>query len=90
MDIFFEGGQHSTRYTGSSISAPLPFPGFNFSSESVARPEGSVNLYHHLVETLKFAGGQRWRLWDPRSHPDIQVRWPVAGGEPPSQPQGSA
>ncbi|GAB5579161.1 glutathione hydrolase 5 proenzyme isoform X2 [Prionailurus iriomotensis] len=47
-------------------------PGFNFSSESVARPEGSVNLYHHLVETLKFAGGQRWRLWDPRSHPDIQ------------------
>ncbi|XP_045313347.1 glutathione hydrolase 5 proenzyme isoform X2 [Leopardus geoffroyi] len=46
--------------------------GFNFSSESVARPERSVNLYHHLVETLKFAGGQRWRLWDPRSHPDIQ------------------
>ncbi|XP_040299492.1 glutathione hydrolase 5 proenzyme isoform X1 [Herpailurus yagouaroundi] len=46
--------------------------GFNFSSESVARPEGSVNLYHHLVETLKFARGQRWRLWDPRSHPDIQ------------------
>nr|XP_060468550.1 glutathione hydrolase 5 proenzyme isoform X2 [Panthera onca] len=46
--------------------------GFNFSSESVARPEGRVNLYHHLVETLKFAGGQRWRLWDPRSHPDIQ------------------
>ncbi|XP_058546949.1 glutathione hydrolase 5 proenzyme isoform X2 [Neofelis nebulosa] len=46
--------------------------GFNFSSESVARPEGRVNLYHHLAETLKFAGGQRWRLWDPRSHPDIQ------------------
>ncbi|XP_019661318.1 glutathione hydrolase 5 proenzyme isoform X3 [Ailuropoda melanoleuca] len=46
--------------------------GFNFSSESVARSEGSVNLYHHLVETLKFAGGQRWRLWDPRSHLDIQ------------------
>ncbi|KAI5772989.1 GGT5 [Gulo gulo luscus] len=46
--------------------------GFNFSSESVARSEGRVNLYHHLVETLKFAGGQRWRLWDPRSHLDIQ------------------
>ncbi|CAD7674103.1 unnamed protein product [Nyctereutes procyonoides] len=46
--------------------------GFNFSSESVVRPEGSVNLYHHLVETLKFAGGQRWRLWDPRSHLEIQ------------------
>ncbi|XP_057348039.1 glutathione hydrolase 5 proenzyme isoform X2 [Manis pentadactyla] len=46
--------------------------GFNFSSESVARPEGSVNLYHHLVETLKFAGGQRWRLWDPRSHLEVQ------------------
>ncbi|XP_039079769.1 glutathione hydrolase 5 proenzyme [Hyaena hyaena] len=46
--------------------------GFNFSSESVARPEGSINVYHHLVETLKFAGGQRWRLWDPRSHLDIQ------------------
>ncbi|XP_004400595.1 PREDICTED: gamma-glutamyltransferase 5 isoform X1 [Odobenus rosmarus divergens] len=45
---------------------------FNFSSESVARSEGSVNLYHHLVETLKFAGGQRWRLWDPRSHLDNQ------------------
>ncbi|XP_032165962.1 glutathione hydrolase 5 proenzyme isoform X3 [Mustela erminea] len=46
--------------------------GFNFSSESVARSEGRTNLYHHLVETLKFAGGQRWRLWDPRSHLDIQ------------------
>ncbi|XP_032731917.1 glutathione hydrolase 5 proenzyme isoform X2 [Lontra canadensis] len=46
--------------------------GFNFSSESVARSEGRVNLYHHLVETLKFAGGQRWRLWDPRSHLDMQ------------------
>ncbi|XP_022351373.1 gamma-glutamyltransferase 5 isoform X4 [Enhydra lutris kenyoni] len=46
--------------------------GFNFSSESVARSEGRVNLYHHLVETLKFAGGQRWRLWDPHSHLDIQ------------------
>lgn len=45
-------------------------------------------MYHHLVETLKFAGGQRWRLWDPRSHLDIQVRWPVAAGEPPSQPPG--
>ncbi|XP_057382640.1 glutathione hydrolase 5 proenzyme isoform X6 [Balaenoptera acutorostrata] len=46
--------------------------GFNFSAESVARPEGRVNLYHHLVETLKFARGQRWRLWDPRSHPEVQ------------------
>ncbi|XP_023576792.1 glutathione hydrolase 5 proenzyme isoform X2 [Octodon degus] len=46
--------------------------GFNFSSESVAQLEGRVNMYHHLVETLKFAGGQRWRLWDPRSHPDFQ------------------
>lgn len=46
--------------------------GFNFSAESVARLEGRVNLYHHLVETLKFAGGQRWRLWDPRSHPEVQ------------------
>ncbi|XP_068845624.1 glutathione hydrolase 5 proenzyme isoform X2 [Capricornis sumatraensis] len=46
--------------------------GFNFSAESVAGLEGRVNLYHHLVETLKFAGGQRWRLWDPRSHPEVQ------------------
>ncbi|XP_036278868.1 glutathione hydrolase 5 proenzyme [Pipistrellus kuhlii] len=46
--------------------------GFNFSAESVATPEGSVALYHHLVETFKFAGGQRWRLWDPRSHPEAQ------------------
>ncbi|KAM9193959.1 glutathione hydrolase 5 proenzyme [Dugong dugon] len=46
--------------------------GFNFSVESVARPEGRVNMYHHLVETLKFAGGQRWRLWDPRSHLEVQ------------------
>ncbi|XP_012516458.1 PREDICTED: gamma-glutamyltransferase 5 isoform X1 [Propithecus coquereli] len=46
--------------------------GFNFSAESVASPEGSVNMYHHLVETLKFAEGQRWRLWDPRSHPEVQ------------------
>ncbi|XP_069352855.1 glutathione hydrolase 5 proenzyme isoform X1 [Eulemur rufifrons] len=46
--------------------------GFNFSAESVASPEGSVNMYHHLVETLKFAEGQRWRLWDPRSHLEVQ------------------
>ncbi|XP_033056341.1 glutathione hydrolase 5 proenzyme isoform X2 [Trachypithecus francoisi] len=46
--------------------------GFNFSAESVARPEGRVNMYHHLVETLKFARGQRWRLKDPRSHPKLQ------------------
>ncbi|XP_030671840.1 glutathione hydrolase 5 proenzyme isoform X2 [Nomascus leucogenys] len=46
--------------------------GFNFSAESVARPEGRVNMYHHLVETLKFARGQRWRLRDPRSHPKLQ------------------
>lgn len=29
-------------------------------------------MYHHLVETLKFAVGQRWRLRDPSSHPGIQ------------------
>ncbi|XP_052019432.1 glutathione hydrolase 5 proenzyme isoform X1 [Apodemus sylvaticus] len=46
--------------------------GFNFSTEMVARPEGKVDLYHHLVETLKFAAGQRWRLRDPSSHPGIQ------------------
>lgn len=46
--------------------------GFNFSAESVAGPEGNVTLYHHLVETFKFAGGLRWRLWDPRSHPEVQ------------------
>lgn len=46
--------------------------GFNFSADMVARPEGKVNMYHHLVETLKFAVGQRWRLWDPYSHPGIQ------------------
>ncbi|XP_027989457.2 glutathione hydrolase 5 proenzyme [Eptesicus fuscus] len=46
--------------------------GFNFSAESVASPEGNVTLYHHLVETFKFAGGLRWRLWDPRSHPEVQ------------------
>ncbi|XP_024422941.1 glutathione hydrolase 5 proenzyme [Desmodus rotundus] len=46
--------------------------GFNFSAESVASPEGSVDLYHHLVETFKFARGLRWRLWDPRSHPEVQ------------------
>ncbi|XP_054974955.1 glutathione hydrolase 5 proenzyme [Sorex araneus] len=45
--------------------------GFNFSSESVARLGGRVDLYHHLVETLKFAEGQRWRLCDPRIHPEI-------------------
>ncbi|KAM5237597.1 glutathione hydrolase 5 proenzyme [Ctenodactylus gundi] len=46
--------------------------GFNFSAESVVQPEGKVNMYHYLVETLKFAGGQRWRLWDPHSHPEVQ------------------
>nr|XP_051693071.1 glutathione hydrolase 5 proenzyme isoform X1 [Oryctolagus cuniculus] len=46
--------------------------GFNLSAELLARPEGIVSMYHHIVETLKFAGGQRWRLWDPRSHPEVQ------------------
>ncbi|XP_040859685.1 glutathione hydrolase 5 proenzyme isoform X2 [Ochotona curzoniae] len=46
--------------------------GFNFSADSVASPEGSVDVYHHLVETFKFAWGQKWRLWDPRSHPEMQ------------------
>ena len=59
-----------------------PPPGFNFTAESVAGLEGRVNLYHHLVETLKFAGGQRWRLWDPRSHPEVQVRCPGLVGSP--------
>lgn len=90
MTNLCRGGQHSPPLHRVSPTCPIPSPGFNFSSESVARSEGSVNLYHHLVETLKFAGGQRWRLWDPRSHLDIQVRWPVAAAEPSSQPQGSA
>ncbi|XP_062943475.1 glutathione hydrolase 5 proenzyme isoform X1 [Cynocephalus volans] len=55
--------------------------GFNFSAESVARPEGSVNLYHHLVETLKFAGGQKWRLLDPRSHLEFQSAYQDLLGE---------
>ncbi|KAH0518146.1 Gamma-glutamyltransferase 5 [Microtus ochrogaster] len=46
--------------------------GFNFSAETVARPEGKANMYHHLVETLKFAIGQRWLLWDSYSRPGIQ------------------
>ncbi|XP_060050959.1 glutathione hydrolase 5 proenzyme isoform X6 [Erinaceus europaeus] len=46
--------------------------GFNFSQESVASLEGTVDLYHHLVETLKFAGGQRRRLWDTASHLEVQ------------------
>nr|XP_044988537.1 glutathione hydrolase 5 proenzyme isoform X1 [Jaculus jaculus] len=46
--------------------------GFNFSAELVAQPERKVDMYHHLVETLKFAAGQRWRLRDPRSHPGTQ------------------
>ncbi|XP_049646639.1 glutathione hydrolase 5 proenzyme [Suncus etruscus] len=40
--------------------------GFNFSSESVASLDGRVDLYHRLVETLKFAEGQKGRLWDPQ------------------------
>ncbi|XP_032954471.1 glutathione hydrolase 5 proenzyme isoform X2 [Rhinolophus ferrumequinum] len=46
--------------------------GFNFSAESVVKTEERVNLYHHFVETLKFARGLGWRLWDPRSHPEVQ------------------
>ncbi|KAF6081251.1 gamma-glutamyltransferase 5 [Phyllostomus discolor] len=54
--------------------------GFNFSAESVASSEGSVDLYHHLVETFKFARGLRWRLWDPRSHPEVQnSSWELLG-----------
>lgn len=66
---------------------PALSPGFNFSAESVAQLEGRVNMYHHLVETLKFAGGQRWRQWDPRSHPEVQVKLPGAGGIPLSFPR---
>ncbi|XP_054448846.1 glutathione hydrolase 5 proenzyme isoform X2 [Pteronotus mesoamericanus] len=46
--------------------------GFNFSAESVASPERSVDLYHRFVETVKFARGRGWQLWDPRSHPAVQ------------------
>ncbi|KAG8523082.1 Glutathione hydrolase 5 proenzyme [Galemys pyrenaicus] len=46
--------------------------GFNFSSDSVASLKGRLNLYHRLVETLKFAEGQRWRLWDPRTYQNDQ------------------
>ncbi|XP_036923349.1 glutathione hydrolase 5 proenzyme [Sturnira hondurensis] len=54
--------------------------GFNFSAKSVASSERSVDLYHHLVETLKFARGLRWRLWDPRSHPEVQnSSWELLG-----------
>lgn len=79
-----------------SACAPSPPPtGFNFSAESVAGPEGNVTLYHHLVETFKFAGGLRWRLWDPRSHPEVQVRWPrpgrsVRAGAPAVDPESLA
>ncbi|XP_012579418.1 PREDICTED: gamma-glutamyltransferase 5 isoform X2 [Condylura cristata] len=44
----------------------------NVLKDSMARPKGSIELYHRLVETLKFAMAQRWRLWDPRSHQGIQ------------------
>lgn len=33
-----------------------------------------MDFYHHLVETFKFARGLKWRLWDPRSHPEVQVK----------------
>lgn len=46
----------------------------------VALPEGKVNMYHYLIETLKFAVGQRWRLWDAYSRPGIQVRLPGTDG----------
>lgn len=59
--------------------------GFNFSAESVAGPEGRVSMYHRLVETLKFAREQRWRLWDPRSHPEVQNAFKDLLGEPLAQ-----
>ncbi|XP_007955576.1 glutathione hydrolase 5 proenzyme [Orycteropus afer afer] len=46
--------------------------GFNFSAETVATAEGRVDMYHRLVETLKFAEGQKWRLRDPHSHLETQ------------------
>lgn len=72
------GGASIHPTTQSNIPDPTISVGFNLSAEMVARPEGKVSVYHHLVETLKFAVGQRWRLWDPRSHPGIQVRLPGA------------
>ncbi|KAK2500185.1 hypothetical protein MC885_011118, partial [Smutsia gigantea] len=53
-------------------SPPPPAGGAILSFILNVLKEGSVNLYHHLVETLKFAEGQRWRLWDPRSHLEVQ------------------
>ncbi|XP_056677166.1 glutathione hydrolase 5 proenzyme isoform X2 [Monodelphis domestica] len=38
--------------------------GFRFS------PDGKVDTYHRVVETLKFASGLKWALRDPRSHPE--------------------
>lgn len=56
---------------------PLRSPGFNFSSESVASLDARVDLYHRLVETLKFAEGQKGRLWDPQIFLDTKVRCPA-------------
>ncbi|XP_056677167.1 glutathione hydrolase 5 proenzyme isoform X3 [Monodelphis domestica] len=49
--------------------------GFRFS------PDGKVDTYHRVVETLKFASGLKWALRDPRSHPEPLVR-PGRGGAP--------
>lgn len=46
--------------------------GFNFSSESVASLDGRVDLYHRLVETLKFAEGQKGHLWDSQVFQDTK------------------
>ncbi|XP_074146795.1 glutathione hydrolase 5 proenzyme [Sminthopsis crassicaudata] len=44
--------------------------GFGFSQDALGRLEGKVSTYHRIVETLKFASGLRWKLRDPRSHPE--------------------
>ncbi|XP_060050937.1 glutathione hydrolase 5 proenzyme isoform X2 [Erinaceus europaeus] len=66
VDAFYTGD------LGRMLVEDITKEGFNFSQESVASLEGTVDLYHHLVETLKFAGGQRRRLWDTASHLEVQ------------------
>uniref|UniRef100_F6SKQ1 Gamma-glutamyltransferase 5 n=1 Tax=Ornithorhynchus anatinus TaxID=9258 RepID=F6SKQ1_ORNAN len=46
---------------------------FNFTKESVAQTKRKVDTYHLIAEVMKFANGQKWKLYDRRNASNPKV-----------------
>ncbi|XP_038619491.1 LOW QUALITY PROTEIN: glutathione hydrolase 5 proenzyme [Tachyglossus aculeatus] len=46
---------------------------YNFTKESVAQTKRKVDTYHLIAEVMKFANGQKWKLYDHRNPSNPKV-----------------